>query len=249
MINKKRSKNSQYHNIHKGERCFVFGSGPSIREIDVTKVIDENCFVANWFTIHEVYPKMKNVYHCISSPTPWWTGKLSPLFYQLSKSNRNAMRFWDSSFEIPNRKYHYFTESEIAYVDLLHRSDESIIPPLTFDIENPVWIMGTVILDIILPVVYYLGFDEIYLVGVDCDLHLDTHPDWTGSHFYDLNLMPMWLRQHLQGGVSKGIRPHSLDIGYQAYKDYFEKSNRKISNATKGGTLDIFDIVEYDSLF
>lgn len=245
MINKI----EDWHNAHEGERCFVFGTSPSICQIDVSKAIDEHCFVANWFTIHELYPQMKKVFHCISSPTPWWTGRLSPLFYNLSKSNLLAKRFWDASFEYPNRKYHYFDDSDIEYVKLIPRVDENQIPVLNFDLTKSVWIMGTVILDIILPVVYYLGFDEIYLVGIDNNHQLDKHPDWSNSHFYSLDWMPLWLRQHLQGGASKGIRPHSLDKEYIAYKTYFEKHGRTILNATKGGTLDIFDVVDFDSLF
>ena len=239
----------KFQNKHEDERCFVFGSAPSIEENDIHKVLDEHCFVANWFPIHYLYKDMEKAYHCISSPTPWWSGRLSPSFYHLSKSNQKAIRFWDSSFFFVNQKYHYFKEDELNYVKLIPRNDETVIPNLQLDIQNPVWVMGTVILDIILPVVYYMGFKEIYLVGCDCDFHLDEHPDWSNVHFYNLNWMPLWLQQHLRSGQSEGLKPHSLDNEYLAFKKYFEKNNRKIFNATTGGTLDVFERVDYDSLF
>ena len=38
---------SRFHNIHKGERCFIVGTGPSLRIEDVHKLKDEYTFAVN----------------------------------------------------------------------------------------------------------------------------------------------------------------------------------------------------------
>jgi hypothetical protein len=127
---------------------------------------------------------------------------------------------------------------------------EGAVPPhIEFDPTKIYWIYGTVIMDLMLPLAYYMGFDEFYLVGCDTNLHLDEYPDWTHSHFYDYRLTPLWLRGHQQRGETKGIRPHQLDAQYKLFKDTFESNNKIICDATIGGSLDVFDKVEYDSLF
>ena len=38
---------NKYKNIHKGERCFIIGNGPSLNKTDVSKLKNEYCFGMN----------------------------------------------------------------------------------------------------------------------------------------------------------------------------------------------------------
>ena len=54
--------------------------------------------------------------------------------------------------------------------------------------------------------------------------------------------------------VGKGTRWHlpfleRMEVGFQSARIAFEKSDRKVLNATKGGRLEVFERVDYESLF
>ena len=44
-----------YKNIHKGERCFIIGTGPSLKTEDLDKLKDEFTFSSH--RIFEIFPK------------------------------------------------------------------------------------------------------------------------------------------------------------------------------------------------
>ena len=41
--------NKKFNNIHKGERCFILGNGPSLREVDLGLLENEFVFTCNFF--------------------------------------------------------------------------------------------------------------------------------------------------------------------------------------------------------
>jgi hypothetical protein len=100
---------------------------------------------------------------------------------------------------------------------------------------------------------YYFGFDPVYLVGFDhkyiisketkikCDglefrsLHADEnhfHPDYFGKGY-------TWHTPNVE----------RMESSYRRTREVYERSGRKIYNATKGGLLEVFERIDYNSLF
>ncbi|MCK4829996.1 hypothetical protein KA005_80495 [bacterium] len=116
--------------------------------------------------------------------------------------------------------------------------------------DEMVWVGGTVSY-ICLQLAYYMGFSDVYLIGFD---HNYTKPDnvitdgteWTSqgddpNHFHP-------------GYFGKGKRWHDprvdrMEMAYKKAQIYFAADGRKICNATVGGCLEVFDRVDYKSLF
>ena len=171
------------------------------------------------------------------------------------KAASNAMRGWHQAIVSPkttfvgtNKRHRYFSNSSIYYLDFIYGDRKA--NTIETDLTKPIQIAGTVIQDIIFPVVFYFGFSEIYLLGCDCDLDLENNPDWSNAYFYSLELMNY--KHRLRQSNSKGIRikgENSIEPQYIKFKNYFEKHNRKIYNCTSGGKLDIFKRIEFKSLF
>ncbi|MFA5336877.1 MAG: hypothetical protein WC330_00925 [Candidatus Omnitrophota bacterium] len=110
----------------------------------------------------------------------------------------------------------------------------------------------TVIIDICLPVAFYLGFDTVYLLGCDCDYRLDKAKDFSQSFFYDVSNLPKLAWEELykssdRQGSEFGHQGKVL-AGYQTVKRYFESHGRKIYNAGHGGKLDVFERVNYEDV-
>src|SRR6185369_348927 len=53
---------------HKGKRCFVIATGPSLQTQNIEPLGDEITFVMSGFWHHEVIAKWQPTYYCLSDP-------------------------------------------------------------------------------------------------------------------------------------------------------------------------------------
>ena len=53
-----------YKNKHSGKTCFIFGSGPSIKNQDLSSIVDYYSFCSNWFPMHPEFERLKINYYC-----------------------------------------------------------------------------------------------------------------------------------------------------------------------------------------
>ena len=236
-----------FRNKFKNERCFILGAGPSIRFNDISKLANEYVFAASWFPLHKDFEKLKNVFYCLASPQFWvGSNEFPALLLHSIKRNKNAFLFFEKSFKDVNSINHYFKEEQMYYTS--HLDGKRNGSEIETDISKPIPYAATVIQDIMLPLSFYMGFKDIYLLGCDNDLNPEKYPEWKDSHFYSIDLMPLELKYHLFK-FSKGFQGNIVDEIYSKFKSYFEKNNRKIYNATTGGKLEVFKRVDFDLLF
>ena len=58
-------KNSRFKDKHAGETCFIIGNGPSIKEMDLSKLSDKYTFMANASINTKLFDVIKPNYHCV----------------------------------------------------------------------------------------------------------------------------------------------------------------------------------------
>ena len=99
---------------------------------------------------------------------------------------------------------------------------------------------GRTVTYVCLQLAMYLGFEEIYLLGVDFN--------------YSSNLKGQ--ENHFKGYDKDGknvrlnpVRPEMSLAAYKKAKEYAESQNVRIYNATRGGKLEVFERVNFDDLF
>ncbi len=218
--------------LYKGERCFVIGNGPNLKSQDLSKLINEYVIVANSFPLHPVFPQLKHAFYClVDTETMFQNGKECESLYNLLKDSINMPKFFvDRGIRGKIEEDKLFKGHSIYYVT--HSSGAGSIlskKEVELDITRLVRAGGTVVIDICLPVAYYLGFRTIYLLGCDCT---------PVGHFYDdeiVNADEDWVDTMIKS--------------YRLIKVAFELNNRKIYNATPNSQLKEFQRVEYESLF
>lgn len=94
----------------------------------------------------------------------------------------------------------------------------------------------TVVYDGCLQLAVYMGFEEIYLLGVDnCNYGKDDC-----GHFF---------AGYRTGGQKECLLVDRTTLAYQSAKAYADAHGIKIYNATRGGALEVFERVDFDSLF
>lgn len=93
---------------------------------------------------------------------------------------------------------------------------------------------GTTVTYACLQLAVYMGFTEIYLIGVDCNYLKGSK----NNHFIEED--------------TEDNREHHIDYMLEAYKcakKYADRNGIKIYNATRGGKLEIFERIDMDLLF
>ena len=230
----------KYKDFHKGERCFIVANGPSLRteDLDTLSRLGEICF------------GMNRIYKCFDQ-TEW-----RPTYYVcedelIAQSQQRAIE------AIPTREkfipaelkwYHGVNIAGAALFHINYRNDERDPYSFSTDIAHQVDCRGTVTFTC-MQFAAYMGFSEIYLLGVDHNYHITL--DMNGNTVIDPDA-----KDYFCDGYDTDIKDnvvHDMGNNTRAYLDaraYCEQSDRtKIYNATRGGKLEVFERVDFDALF
>ncbi len=224
---------TQVHHIHKDSRLFIVATGPSLRLSDLERLHAQR----------EITMSVNTVYRCFSQ-TAWrpdyyvmadvyglkqYGDEIKSLGIAAMFIPDTSQDFWRGGFEANNiYRYH-------SIPDLMQKW-----PRITDDIVKGIYEGGTVVLSCI-QIAFYMGFSEIYLLGTDCTYN--GLPWDKGNHFID---------DYYAEGDNQPRNPFPIEEslhGYQAARFYAERHGIKIYNATRGGKLEVFERVDFDSLF
>lgn len=77
--------NEKYRNIHDGERCFIIGNGPSLKNVNLSKLCNEYTITVNQSPRMENFKDIHTTYHL-------WVDER---FFHLKQDNPNDMELLD----------------------------------------------------------------------------------------------------------------------------------------------------------
>lgn len=224
---------SKFKDIHRGKRCFIVATGPSLRIEDLEK-LEEN---------KEITFSMNRIYNLFVK-TKW-----RPDYYVI----QDYKAIEDLSDEIANLNLPYkfvsyrpesywnnpiAKESSIRF-KLISEKYKEEMPNFSSNIARGIF-EGYTVTYACLQIAVYMGFKEIYLIGVDFNYSADVYSDQNHFPGYQSKNKPVRLNE---------VRPDLVALAYQKARLYGEKHGTKIYNATRGGKLEIFPRAEFDSLF
>lgn len=228
----------KYKDIHHGKRCFIVATGPSLRMEDLANLKNEITFSMN--SIINLYDRtdFRPTYYIIQDGNVERRlhDKLIGLTHEASFMGigdvscvkevitSKQAKAYENSFEFYNLlvAYHLY---EMSYGD-----GEKIPSSFSCDGETGFYDGCTVTYSAI-QLACYMGFDEIYLLGCDTNHagHVDdkSNPNKKGTN-------DTW---------------YALIHAYEVAKEYADEHGIKIYNATRGGMLEVFPRVDFDTLF
>lgn len=211
----------EVHNKHKGERCFIVATGPSLTIEDLALIKNETSFGMNsicrlyertdwrptYYGIQDifVYPKMENVIerYYVNANNVFVSDELAEK-YKLP-SNYVQYPF--------NSAYHLYDQHFYKFYSKFSGDAYSVV----YD--------GFSITYSLLQIAVYMGFKEICLLGTDCSYIKGAKNHFVESGHYDR-------LEHLNHD--------KMITGYQAAKEYADANGIKIINCTRGGMLEVF---------
>lgn len=225
-----------------GKRCFIIGNGPSLTVDDLNKLKNEITFASN--RIYTLYEK-----------TEW-----RPTFFAIQDDSvlENMINYLNMTIHqskigfISANNYSICAEtiknnSNVLWMPLRFCPPKKNLYRFSMDVDRKVF-EGLTITYSCMQIAAYMGFSEIYLIGTDHNYPIELDEDGNivksddtvESHFAEAKVE--------QSAVSL---PKVVEMtrAYISAEKYSRENGFRIYNATRGGKLEVFQRVDFDTLF
>lgn len=225
----------RFKNIHKGERCFIIGTGPSLTTEDLELLKDEITFGSN--RIFEIYPR-----------TSW-----RPTYY-INQDYPLILKFAEEIDKLETRALFLpmdvrekFAHNPLASFFVLRHRD---FYPKDADFSTHLHHymgQGMTVTYGAIQMAYYMGFSEVYLLGID--------------HNYSISLdakgIPVineGVKDYFKGSTAsnQGLnlpRVAESTLAYMTARKFADRQkNFAVYNATRGGKLEAFERVKLEDI-
>jgi hypothetical protein len=227
-----------FKDVHKGQRAFIIGNGPSLKQTNLSKLKGEITFGMN--RIYLMFPELgfQTTYLSV----------VNDLVIEQTASDLAAL-------EIPKflcwRSRRFFSPGQFANSQsanlptFLYTTYDS--PRFSPDVRGRVW-EGATVTYVTMQLAFHMGFSEVYIIGVDHNYETKGQPNTTITSTGDDP-------NHFSGAYfGKGFRWQLPDLetsemAYKMARKAYEKAGRHLVDATVGGKLTIFEKVDYNTLF
>ena len=247
--------NINLKNKHKGKKCFILGSGPSINDEDLKPLKNEIVFALNNFYVHDDFSKIMSgdveKYYLTAPIHPpqiekewkdWFSDmennmpKNVNLIFGISNQINTAKSILDhQNFFVNHQKYWYYAGINI--------NDYYIYKPADIDITRMTWIADTASIYSLI-VAIYMGFGEIYLLGMDHNYICNNESNY---RFYQKGIHQ---NNEVERTIKDASRTKHLSFGmYKIFHQYELLSNNshtKIYNSSRNSLLDVFKYVQFN---
>lgn len=207
----------QYKDKYRGARCFIIGTGPSLKKEDLNKIKKEVLIGVNslclwkeivpyidYFFIGDIY-----AYRRLAMDLPEGTFLSSYCIRKCGKIGKSNYQ------ELPVSRFNYF----VPYTRKFSKDISKVI----YDFNSVIFLA--------IQFAIYAGFSEIYLLGVDCNY----------------NTQKIYAIDHGIRHRKEYMRNVGIDMieNFRFIKTYIEKNNLHVSifNASDGGMLEVFSRV------
>lgn len=214
----------------KGERCFIIGNGPSLRNTDLSKLRHEATIGMN--RIYLLFPEL-------GFQTTYFLS-VNDLVIEQCAAEIQALKM--PRFVSWRARRWLRPEDDLYFLYSTYTG-----PRFARDIRSRMW-EGATVTYMALQTAFYLGFKQVILIGVDHNFTTQGKPNTTVvSQGDDPN--------HFSGGYfGKGFRWQLPDLetserAYRLAKETYESAGREVIDATVDGKLRVFPRVSYDTLF
>lgn len=256
-------RNKGFQNIHAGKRCFIIGNGPSLSQLDLSKIRKEYKFTVNTIMYNALlYQTISSDYHVIIDPAYFCLNpeiKEDKATIELLKTinYKNKKPLCLTNYDACGAIHKYGLHE---HLDFLYLYQHKILTPSFTGIIDLSKNMPTA-QNVVQTAIYaaiYMGFRKIYLIGCDMSyifITLETKENGErviskNFHAYEYNSNEMKMIRKLVKDNEYRLQDYAKTFNiFKRIRKYALKKGITIKNATPGGFLDVFERVNYDTLF
>lgn len=229
-----------FKNKHQGQRCFILGNGPSLNKVDLSKLKNEITFGVNSIFLNFKRMGFQVTYYAVED-----SHVIRERSVQIGLLDKPVKFIPQLAVDkIP------FSMNNVYMNVIMDYSLYEGFPFFSTDCVRRLWPGGTVTY-LNMQLAYYMGFEEVYLVGFD---HNYVIPASAVVKAWDIQSTEDDPNHFHPDYFGKGYHWHiplteRMELCYIKANYAFECDGRKMFNATRGGKLDVIERKDYDSLF
>ncbi len=237
-----------FKDIHKGESVFIIGNGPSLKPEDLDKIKDSRFFTIASNKIYKIFPQ-----------TSW-----RPNYYTIEdtgvcKSSKEDIK---QQITCPIFAGDYLKEWLVGsnnpiFFHQIQRVQPPTLPNFSTNLLEGINCGGTVTYSM-MQIAVWMGFTEIVLLGVDFHYKLPNElnevsgfPGYKGYKAdKEINASNYFVPDYFsETEVIFAPDMETSKCAYAAAKAFSEQSGALvIKNATRGGKLEVFERVDFESI-
>jgi len=223
----------KYKNIHQGKRCFIVANGPSLKSTDLNLLARDISFGMNRIYLYFDQTNFRPTYYVTMNELI-----LEQFSNEIKYLSMPRFLNWN------RRSLYYGNDSDLTFL----KSKMVINDFFQYDLTRPM-VVGATVTFAALQLAFYMGFREVYLVGLDHNYAekgvpsgLETRTaDQDQSHFH-----PQYFPKGSRWQLPDLLRS---EIDFSIARKAFESDGRRIYDATIGGKCEVFEKVDFSSLF
>ncbi len=233
MTRENRRRLAEFRGRHAGQRCFIIGNGPSLNRMDLSRLKEEVSFGLNRvYLLFERIPFVPTYFVCVNE-----------LVLDQFAGEMRGLRI--PKFLNWNRRKHFDRRDETAaFVKLRLGLSDGFEGEAT----RPLFSGGTVTYAA-LQIAYYMGFEEVILIGVDHNFAEKGTPNETRMRVTERDESHFHAEYFPRGSRWQLPDLRRSEAAYALARAAFERDGRRILDATVEGKCPVFEKVRYEELF
>lgn len=227
-------------NTHRGEIAFIVGNGPSLSPVDLDKLKERNIFCFGMNRITLMFDKTLWRPHCYMAIDRQIYRDDDPTINCVIKENLPLYLFSESVYHGIPKSLHLSN-----VIPFNSKPNSHYIPITEFSDNAMLYVVdGFTVTYSAMQLAYFMGFKEVYLLGVDFNYSriirkdgLIVAQDDDKLTYFDRNYDP----QNKNAGFMEGMLQ-----SYETAQKFCDNHDFRIINLTRGGKLDVFERDDFD---
>lgn len=247
----------KFKDIHKGKRCFILATGPSINQMDLTVLKNEISIAVSFFGYHKDIKKICPKYHvCAPNHEPLGEKNALNYFNMIKECYPSdipcffGITQYKHSFDNVLLRYPDLKPEQTYFIDYSNSemiNENNKCDSVIWDPCKTPFALMTVAFEAIM-IAAYMGCNEIYLLGCDYNYIKDIEGR-KEQHFYP-DSKTVQGREYI---AENGLEPFFKNsyLLWKRYRLIFEALEQRgitVYNASPDSLLDMFPKVSISSL-
>ncbi|UCG02596.1 MAG: DUF115 domain-containing protein [Candidatus Heimdallarchaeota archaeon] len=244
-----------------GERCFILGNGPSLNQTDLSNLKNEVSIASSGiFHIFKENDYRPTYYTVVDFIFAQQYAKIIDRVIKkdnitgvLLNSLKKYIQGDDSTIWVnflPTWIHGHYSQYTLENMET--NRENPLLPEFSEDLVRGIHDAGTVTY-VNLQLALYMGFQDIYLIGVDHNYHIEktirTKDEDILISDYEVDPNHFSPNYTPKGHKMAVPRVSIMESSYYKARKVAESRGINIYDATKGGQLRVYQKVDYDSLF